>query len=256
MSALLTAESIAVARGSRRVLCEFSLEAAAGSVTALLGPNGAGKSSALKALAGLLPCAEGRVRLAGRDLSDFSVRDRARARAYLPQHSQLQSGFSVRDVVSQGRYAHRSAWPTTRERKAPAVEAALAAAQLGPLAERAFDRLSGGEQRRVLLARALASEAPVLLLDEPTSGLDVAHALRLFELLTSLAARGLCIVLSLHDLDQALRHTERVLLLDRGRTVASGPSARVISAPNVHAVYGVQLEDAGGLRFRLPEPER
>jgi iron complex transport system ATP-binding protein len=256
MTALLAAESISVAHGSREVLSDFSLEAAAGSVTALLGPNGAGKSSALKALAGILPCAQGRLCLAGRELSQMSLRERARERAYLPQHSQLQSGFSVRDVVSQGRYAHRAAWSNTQQRNAPAVEAALSAANLAALAERPFDRLSGGEQRRVLLGRALASEARVLLLDEPTSGLDVAHALRLFELLTSLAARGFCIVLSLHDLDQALRHTERVVLLDRGRTIASGPSARVITAEAVRAVYGVEFEESAGLRFRLPEAGR
>jgi iron complex transport system ATP-binding protein len=246
---LLQARDLSVERGGRRVLEHFALAASGESITALAGPNGAGKSSALKALAGLLP-SRGELSLFGRDLRARSGRERAQELAYVPQQSLLQSGIAVREVVRQGRYAHDPAWPGRRKQH-PAVEQALRATDVHELRDRRWNELSGGEQRRVLLARALATEAPIILLDEPTSALDVGHALSFMRLLRELADRGRCIVVVLHDLDQVSRYADQTVLLHRGLTVAAGPTHEVLSPAHVRAVYGVELVPQGALGYRL-----
>ena len=245
----LVASDLRVARGARVVLEGFSLAAHGSSISALAGPNGAGKSTALKALAGLLP-SHGSLQLFGTDLRALSRRERAHKLAYVPQSSLLQTGIAVREVVRQGRYAHDPIWPG-RQRAQPAVEEAMRATDVHALRDRHWNELSGGEQRRVLLARALATEAPVILLDEPTSALDVGHALQFLQLLRELADRGRCIVVVLHDLDQVSRFADHCVLLHHGRTVASGPAREVISDAHVRAVYGVTLLPNGALGYRL-----
>jgi iron complex transport system ATP-binding protein len=249
MSPTLTASSLSVRRGRRLVVEDFCLSAAQSGVHALTGPNGAGKSSALKALAGLLP-STGLLQISGRPLHALSPRERARVLAYVPQQSLLQTGLSVGDVVLQGRYAHDPVWPR-RAKHAAAVELAMRQTDVLSLATRPWNELSGGEQRRVLLARALASEAPVILLDEPTASLDVAHALHLLVRLRELADRGRCIVVALHDLDQVQRYADHVVLLDQGRTVAAGSPQEVITAAHIRAVYGVELVPHGALGYQL-----
>ena len=248
---LLSAAALNVDRGGRRVLTGFALGAHARSISALAGPNGAGKSSALKALAGLLP-STGELSLFGRDLRTLTRRERAHQLAYVPQQSLLQSGIAVREVVRQGRYAHDPAWPGRRKLQ-PAVEQALHATDVHELRDRRWNELSGGEQRRVLLARALATEAPIILLDEPTSALDVGHALQFMSLLRELADRGRCIVVVLHDLDQVSRYADQTVLLHHGHTVAAGPTREVISVESAHvrAVYGVELVPNSALGYRL-----
>jgi iron complex transport system ATP-binding protein len=245
----LVAEGLTVERSGAVLIAELALRAAAGGVIALAGPNGAGKSTALKALAGLWAYA-GSVRVFGRELRTLPLRERARTIAYVPQQSALQRGIAARDVVAQGRYAHAGAWPWGMPLEA-AVERAMLATHVTPLAARPWDQLSGGEQRRVLLARALATEAPIILLDEPTAALDVAHALRFLELLRSLAGAGRCIVVVLHDLQQVRRFADQALLLNRGRVVASGTPEQVIASQFIRSVYGVELEENAALGFRL-----
>jgi len=246
----LSAHHVNVERSGRRIIEAFDLCAAAGHVTAFAGPNGAGKSTALKALAGLLPYS-GSIRIGARELRRLPLRERARTLAYVPQQSLLQGGITTRDVVSQGRYSHQASWSVWRGSLHGAVERAMLATQVMGLAARRWDELSGGEQRRVLLARALATEAPVVLLDEPTASLDVAHALRFLELLRQLAGAGQTIVVVLHDLQQVRRYADRAVLLDRGHIVASGTSAEVIAPERIRQVYGVELEENAALGYRL-----
>ena len=162
----------------------------------------------------------------------------------------MQSGIAVREVVRQGRYAHDPVWPGRRPQQ-PALEQAMRATDVLELRDRHWNELSGGEQRRVLLARALATEAPIILLDEPTSALDVGHALQFLSLLRELADRGRCIVVVLHDLDQVSRYADHTVLLQGGRTVAAGPTREVIAQDHVRAVYGVELVPGGALGYRL-----
>jgi iron complex transport system ATP-binding protein len=205
----LVVEHLSVVRGRRPVLQDLTFTAA-GSITVLLGPNGAGKSTALKCILGLLPY-EGEVTLGGQPAAALEPRARARLVAYVPQHSSLDAPLPVREVVAQGRFAHEGDNPFARPSRSEraAVEVALERADLQPLADRTFTTLSYGERRRVLLARALATHAPVLLLDEPTAALDSASAAAVEELVRSLAARGLGILLVTHDEAQADRVADR-----------------------------------------------
>jgi iron complex transport system ATP-binding protein len=247
----LVATDIRVALGKRAVLHGVDLQARHGEVVAILGPNGAGKSTLLRAACGLLPCA-GSVQLDGHDVATMSARERARQIAFVPQHSALRSALPVRDVVLQGRFAHRGPLSTTREVDRQAVESALQKTDTARFAERAFTKLSFGEQRRVLLARGLASGAHTLCLDEPTAALDVGHTLRLHALLSELAKSGYAVVLVLHSLEDALKHTDRALLLDRGHVVCAGATADVIAEEHVRSVYGVEMRREGALGFSLP----
>jgi iron complex transport system ATP-binding protein len=247
----LIAKSIRVCHGPRAVLHGVDFEAPHGEIAAILGPNGAGKSTLLRAACGLLPC-EGSVQLDGLDVASMPARERARRIAFVPQHSALRSALPVRDVVLQGRFAHRGPLASTRQVDLAAVEHALDKTDTARFAERAFTKLSFGEQRRVLLARGLASGAHTLCLDEPTAALDVGHALRLHALLRDLAQSGYAVVLVLHSLEDALQHTDRALLLDRGRVVCAGNTREVIAEEHVRNVYGVEMRRGEALGFSLP----
>ena len=227
------------------------LDARPGEVLGLIGPNGAGKSTLLKALVGLLPCT-GTVTLDGTDLSGLSARERARAVAYVPQRTALTAPLPVRSVVDLGRFAHREPWSRPSAQDRAVVDSAMASTRVTELAERPFPSLSGGEQQRVLLARALATEAPVLLLDEPTSALDVRQVLLLHAVLRSLANQGSTIVVVLHDLAEVRSHVDRALLMSAGQVHTTGPTAEVVAPGPIRDVYDVDLVESGGLGYRLP----
>jgi iron complex transport system ATP-binding protein len=249
MAEALYAERVGVMRGARVLLEDISLHTDYGTLLAITGPNGAGKSTLVKALVGLLPHA-GAVRVGGVEIATLKPDERARTVAYVPQRSSMMASIAVRDVVAQARYAHRSRFGRTDPNDA-AVTRALEQTELTPFARRAFDTLSGGEQRRVLLARALATQAKLLVFDEPTSGLDIAHALRFFELARRLKAEGYALVCVLHELGDALRHADRALLLAHGKSAGFGAASEVLAADNISRVYGVHVHDRAELGFSL-----
>jgi len=252
MADALEAHGLSVRLGARTVLSDVSLSARAGEVLAILGPNGAGKSTLLRALVGLVPH-EGVVQLDGIARATLSFEERARRLSYVPQQSQLRAPLTVREVVALGRSAHRPALARARIDDVRAIDAALADADVAVLAARSYSQLSTGEQKRVLLARALATGAGTLLLDEPTASLDIEHALRLFHTLRRLATEGRAVVLVLHQIEHALAFADRALLLAAGRLRASGLVAEVVTPANVRALYGVELVPHGSHGFRLPE---
>ncbi len=220
---------MSVTLGGRTVLRDVDLEAHPGEVLALLGPNGAGKSTLLKALVGLLPY-EGRIEIAETDVAALSPRDRARRISYVPQRSLLRSALSVEEVVALGRYVHGGSFGGMSKSDKEAIDHALSTAHADALRDRIFTQLSVGEQQRVLLARALASDAPILLLDEPTAALDVGEGMAVLRLIRTLAAREHTLIVVLHDLADALSTTDRALLLKDGRVVEQGQTREVISA--------------------------
>ena len=236
---------------------DVSLRVHAGTVAALLGPNGAGKSTLLRLAAGLLAPEAGSVWVGGADVASMDRRAVARAVAFVPQSEQAPAGFTVREVVAMGRAPHQDGWMRERPEDRAAVDDAVARCDLRALAERAVETLSGGEQRRVAVARALASRPRVLLLDEPAAFLDVRHRLELHDLLVSVAAHdGLACVVSMHDLDAAARVADHVLLLRGGRAVAAGPPGEVMTAELLRRAFDAEVEvgvhAATGLRYFVP----
>jgi len=237
----IEAEKIDVTRGGRRVLAEVSMALAPGRVTGIVGPNGAGKSTLIRALAGLQPLASGRIMLDGRPLADLSAEERALRIAYLPQDRTVHWPLAARRVVALGRLPHRKGRSGESAGDATAIEAAMAAMDVAGLAERPVLELSGGERARVLLARALAQESPIVLADEPTAGLDPAHALDLFGHLGRLALDGRAIAVVLHDLSLAARFCHEIVVLSEGRVAAAGPAADVLRAGTLTPVFGVRI---------------
>ncbi len=234
------------------VVDEVAFEAPRGRVTALLGPNGAGKSTLLKAVLGLLP-STGAVLLDGDSVAGWPAGLRAQRIAYVPQQSLLTARLSVRSVVGMGRFARERVWSSRGKEDRDAIQKALDQANVAHLAERAFPEISGGERQRVLLARALATGARTLLLDEPTSSLDVRQVLSLHAVVRELAQQEFCLLLVLHDLDEARKHADRGVLLEAGRVHLEGPIAEVVHADPIRRVYGVEVHEGGGLGFSLPE---
>ncbi len=241
----LDAKSVTVRLAARVILDAASCRAERGRITAIIGPNGAGKSTLLRAMAGLLPLERGAVEIDGRVLSSFDRRDLARQIAYLPQDRTVHWPLAARAIVGLGRLPYGGSNSSD-----PAIDASMRAMDVLSLADRAISQLSGGEQARVLVARALAQESGILIADEPTAGLDPAHALELFAIFTHLAAEGRAVVIALHDLTLAARFCHHVVLLVAGRVVASGPAAEVLTPEPLSAAFGVSI--ASGMIEGVP----
>jgi iron complex transport system ATP-binding protein len=235
----LIAENIVVRASSRLVLDRASLALERGELVGLIGPNGAGKSTLLRTIVGTRSRESGRVLLDDEPLETYESRARARALAYLPQDRRIEWPLPSRAVVMLGRYPHLRGFGPPDPASSAAVDRALAAVDATALADRDATVLSGGERTRVLLARALAVEAPLLLADEPVAGLDAYHQLHVMEILRQTAHRGTGVLAVLHDLTLAARFLDRVVLLHEGVVVANGPPAQVLTEDNLRRVYRV-----------------
>lgn len=222
------------------LLDRASLSLAPGELVVLLGPNGAGKTSLLRVALGLTAPDNGSALVRGEPAASLSSRDRARAVTYLPQMRDLAWPMRVRDVVALGRFAYGAAPERLGPADAQAVAQALAACDLDPLADRATDTLSGGELARVHIARALASQAPLMLADEPVASLDPRHQHSVMRLIRGFVDRGGGALVVLHDLDLAALHADRLVWMADGRTVASGSVADTMTPHWIAAIYGVQ----------------
>ncbi|HKQ48814.1 MAG TPA: ABC transporter ATP-binding protein [Phycisphaerae bacterium] len=219
-----------------------SLEVGRGQCWGIIGPNGAGKSTLLRLLAGLLTPRSGAILLGDRPLGEIGVRDRARQIAFLPQSPPRDVAMSARDIVLLGRYPHRQFGIFESAVDFQIAHRAMSTTQTLEYADRSLSTLSGGEAQRVHIAAALTQEPALLLLDEPTAALDLFHQLSIFGMLQGLTQQsGLAVVVVTHDLNLAARFCTHVLLLDDGRTVASGPPESVITPRVLEPVYGVRL---------------
>lgn len=235
----LEARGLVVAYDGKVVVDGVDLALPEGSFTVILGPNASGKSTVLRALARVLKPESGDVLFDGRALSEYGSKELARRMGLLPQDAIAPEGMRVADLVSRGRYPHHSALQRWTSADDAATREALAATNTTDLAERYVDQLSGGQRQRVWVALLLAQQTPVMLLDEPTTFLDIAHQYELLDLLRALNQQGKTVIAVLHDLNQAARYADNLVLMKEGRVVASGNPSELITAERVGEVFGI-----------------
>lgn len=229
----------------RLVLHGVTLEIEPGEVFAVVGPNSVGKSTLIKAASGILPPTQGFVRVNGKDLGAISPSERARLVSVVPQALNLPAAFSAFDVVLIGRTPYLSWLGREGERDRTIAQHAMERTNTWQLADRPVGELSGGEQQRVLIARALAQASAVLLLDEPTAHLDLRHQDEVLKLVRSLAREeNLTVMITLHDLNLVARHADRVALLSDGRVRMIGLPEEVLTPQELEAVYGIAVHVA------------
>ena len=234
---MIRAEDLAIELGGRTILTGLDLHVEPGGLVCIVGPNGAGKTTLLRALAGEIRPSAGAVMVGGEVLSELASPERALVRAFLAQVDRPDIPYSARTVVGFG--THLST--LDRRTQDATVRRALADLGIEDVADRRVGSLSGGERRRVAIARTLAQDASVLLLDEPTDSLDLGHADEVLALLADLAVSGRTVVVSSHDLNLAARHGERIVMMDRGRIVADGSPSRVLTTDLLGATYRCEV---------------
>jgi iron complex transport system ATP-binding protein len=240
---MLKIDSLTVAYSDKIVLKNVSFEVGAGEILALIGPNGAGKSTLIRAATGVVPVRSGRVSVDGQDLTHLSPTQRAKILAVVPQARQLGGAFSVEQAVMMGRTPYLNWLGQEGEADKAAVRLALEQTCLDAFADRQIAKLSGGEQQRVLLARALAQSTPVLLLDEPTNHLDLQHQTNLLSLVKNLAKqKRLAVLMALHDLNLVSFFADKVALLVNGEVRCLGTPQEVIRAEHISAAYRTPVE--------------
>jgi len=238
----LALRDVGFAYGTRTVLAGIGLDVAAGEVVGLLGPNGSGKSTIVRIACGVLGGYRGSVRLAGDELRGLAPREVARRVAVVPQEPTFSFGYTALEVVLLGRHPHLAGSIFESARDLELAREALGRCGALELGSRAIHELSSGERQRVVFARALAQQAPVLLLDEPTSFLDVRHQVELCDLVAELArAQGRAVLAVLHDLNLAAEYCDRIVLLQGGRVAAAGPTAEVLTYANLTRVYETEI---------------
>ncbi|WP_394826462.1 heme ABC transporter ATP-binding protein [Pendulispora albinea] len=256
---MIEAVHVSYRTGGIRLVDDISLAVAPGEVVALVGPNGAGKSTLLKLLSGEVSPSSGEVRMGGKSLTEWSLRDRAKVRAFLAQPEDLRFAFSGFDVVLLGRSPHIAGTESMRDRAIARL--AMTATDTLAFEDRTYLTLSGGERQRIQLARALAQiwESPesntgplahprALLLDQPTNDLDLRHQHTVLHWARKMAADGVAVVAVLHDLNLAAQCADRIAVLRRGRCIASGPPQAVLNAELLREVFDVEATV-------LPHPE-
>lgn len=227
----------------RAALDKVSLRVEAGRIAALLGPNGSGKSTLLRVAAGIVPASAGEVRVFGESVAKADRQVLARQIAFVPQTETVTLGFRVRDVVAMGRAPHQDGWMREGPDDRAVIEEVLERCDLVSLRGRRVDELSGGEQRRVAVARALAQRPRLLLLDEPAAFLDVRHRMDLYDLLEEIAQmdRVACVI-AMHELDAAAQVASQALLLREGRVVAGGAPDDVMTPETLREAFDAEID--------------
>jgi iron complex transport system ATP-binding protein len=254
---VIRATGVSVELGRTQVLDGVDVAVDSGAWLAIVGPNGAGKTTLLRFVAGLVR-GDGDLHIEGRPAAALGRRERARLIALVPQTPVIPPGVTVADYVLLGRTPHIHVFGVERPRDVAAVTDALQHLDLLDMADRVVSTLSGGERQRVLIARALAQGAPIMLLDEPTTALDVGHQQQVLELVDQLRREhALTVVSTMHDLTLAGQYAERLLLLDQGRVVVEGAATDVLTEEHLARYYGarVRIIHDGGRPVVLPYRE-
>jgi iron complex transport system ATP-binding protein len=236
----LAAQDVSTGYGRATIVRRLDLAIPRGVFTVLVGPNGSGKSTILRTLAGLLSPRAGTILLDGAAIRTLSTKELARRVGVLAQGPSAPEGLTVRDLVEQGRYPHRALFGRWTAHDEAACDDAIRLTGMETFQDRPLDSMSGGERQRAWIAMSLAQETEILLLDEPTTFLDLAHQLEILDLVADLVhERGKTVVAVLHDLNQAARYADHMVLLKKGDVIATGRPADVMTAAAIADVFGV-----------------
>lgn len=242
----ISAKDIHLSYGAREILKGVDIHSENGEFVGLIGPNGSGKSTLLKCIYRILKPNAGQVFLDEEELRAMSIKESARKMGVVAQHNYYNFEFTVREVVMMGRAPHKKALERDNAKDYEIVEEALKTVGMEEFAQRSFSTLSGGEQQRVILARALAQQTPCLILDEPTNHLDITHQLQLMRIVKNLSAT---VISAIHDLNIAAMFCDRIYALKEGRIIAQGTPREVLTKDFIRQVYQVDAEiakDSGG----------
>ena len=239
---MISLNHIGVSYGSRRILEDLDLAFEEGCITAVMGPNGCGKTTLLRCIGGLLNPTQGDVEIDGKKVTDYAPRELARRVAFVRQHTQTDFDFSAFEIVLMGRNPYQHRLQNESQADWDIVERCMGQTGTWHLRFSVPSQMSGGELQRVMIARALAQQTPILLMDEPVSSLDIAHQLEVMRLLRGATDKTVLIVI--HDLNLALQFCDRLLLLHEGRALYHGPIAAGLTPQNIRTVYGVDTHMA------------
>jgi iron complex transport system ATP-binding protein len=240
---MLKIQNLSVNYGPRRILYDVSFDVQSGEILALIGPNGAGKSTLIRAVSGVIPIVGGQIRTNGDDFASLSTLQRARYVATVPQAVSLPPAYTVWETVLFGRTPYLGFLGQPSQKDEEIARQALNRVSALPLADRRVGELSGGEQQRVLLARALCQSTPILLLDEPTAHLDLQYQVSLLELVSVLAHKDhLAVLIALHDLNLAAHYADRIALMLAGKIKAIGRPAEVLQPQLIEEAYCLPVQ--------------
>lgn len=239
---ILSANQLSIGYSRRTVAVEISLALHAGEAVAVLGPNGCGKTTLFRTLLGLMPSLAGEVWLGEKNITLLTPAQIARSVAYVPQITGGFFNFSVIEIVEMARTPHLAWYAKPGPRDHQIAQAALDELGIASFANREFNQLSGGEQQLVLIARALAAEAPIVLLDEPTASLDFGNQFLILDEIKKLTARGRAVLFTTHNPDHALRIAQQTLTISRDGCVAVGATNDILNSQSLAALYGVNVE--------------
>ena len=237
----ISAKDIHLSYGAREILKGVDIHSENGEFVGLIGPNGSGKSTLLKCIYRILKPNAGQIFLDEEELKAMSIKKTARKMGVVAQHNYYNFEFTVREVVMMGRAPHKKALERDNAKDYEIVEEALKTVGMEGFAQRSFSTLSGGEQQRVILARALAQQTPCLILDEPTNHLDITHQLQLMRIVKNLSAT---VISAIHDLNIAAMFCDRIYALKEGRIIAQGTPREVLTEDFIRQVYQVDAEIA------------
>lgn len=238
---MISVEGLSFAYDSRPVLHNISFSAERGDFLAVLGPNGVGKSTLFRCMLGILKGYSGMIRINGRDICELSRREMAGCMSYIPQNYGTAFAYSVLDTVLMGTTHEVGTFSSPKAAQIQRAKDALKQVGIADLEERMFNRLSGGEQQLVMIARALSQQADLLMMDEPTSSLDYGNREKILAMLRSLTREGYSVILSTHDPQHALSYSDKVLALHEGRVEDFGRTENVLTSDLLRKLYGIPV---------------
>ncbi len=235
------AENIFFSIAQKAILKDINLKFEKGKIHGIIGPNGSGKTTLLKNLCRIWKPQTGKIMVQAMDYNKFSRKELSRIVTLVPQNTQITFPVSVYDVVAMGRNPHAGRFELLSINDRKKIEIALHETHCYELKDRNINELSGGEGQLAIIARALCTEAEIILLDEPTSNLDILHTLQIMELLAGLKKSGKAVVINMHDLNLAKKYCDTISILHQGRVLFSGSSDEAFSVDNINSVFGVKL---------------